>query len=324
MKHFKTIGYLALSAVVYTLVFQVFYNWMRYGVLLPVPWPEMIRALFLNAVPILVLFNANYLIVCKIPQSKKHFIKYCIDLLASLSVLVMMNIIILCMGIKVEWAGTVFSNLLIFISIEAFYYERISRMAMRQQALARQEILRYQYEALKSQVNPHFLFNSFNILYSFIPPELSEAREYVLNLSYIYRYNLNHGNNLQVTLREEMNFVEAYTRILRIRYHDNFDVVITGADEYGDRMIIPYTIQLLIENVSKHNVVSSQYPMQVSVTADAEGITVSNPIRKKEADVSTHFGLKYLRRLYECHGQKIVTTSESEVYTLFIPYLKPL
>lgn len=321
-KSLKTISYLIFGAVLYTLVFQVFYNWMKFGELLPVPWPEMIRSLITNSIPILILVSANYLIVWKVPQCKRPWAGYCIGLVLSMSVLVIMNMLILNRGIRVEWAGTVFSNFLIFISMEAFYYERVSRMVIRQQALAKQEILQYQYEALKSQVNPHFLFNSFNILYSFLPPELPEAREYVLNLSHIYRYNLNYGNNPQVTLREEMEFLSAYIKILRIRYHDNFDVDIIGAEEYGEKPIIPYTLQMLVENVTKHNAISTVQPMKVTIVADSKGITVSNPVRKKEADVSTHFGLKYLRSLYECHGQMINNTCESGIYTSFIPYLQ--
>lgn len=318
----KTFFSLTLGAIVYTFVFQMFYNWMRYDVLFPSTLWITLRSILFNSIPFWILINSNYLIIWYYPHNGRTWKSYGVLFLISVSVLVIMNSVIYLSGIKVEWAGTAFSELLIFIGMAAIYYERVSRIAIRQQALAKQEILQYQYEALKSQVNPHFLFNSFNILYSFLPPELTAAREYVLNLSYIYRYNMNHGNNPHVTLKEEIDFLLAYIKILRIRYNDNFSVEIHDAEKYEDSLIIPYTLQLLVENVTKHNVISSSYPMTVKIIADSEGVTVTNPIRAKEADVSTHFGLKYLKSLYKCHDRLISVSSDSNTYTSFIPYLQ--
>lgn len=318
----KTFFMLTLGAIVYTFVFQVFYNWMRYGTLFPTTLWITIRSLLFNSIPFWILINTNYLIIWFYPRTGRTWKSYGIAFLASVSVLVIMNLLIYFSGIEVEWAGTAFSELLIFIGMAAIYYERVSRIAMRQQALAKQEILQYQYEALKSQVNPHFLFNSFNILYSFLPPEQTAAREYVLNLSHIYRYNLNHGNLPQVTLKEELDFLEAYIKILRIRYNENFSVEVLGAKEHEERLIIPYTLQLLVENVTKHNVISSSYPMTVKIIANSEGVTVINPVRAKEADVSTHFGLKYLKSLYNCHDKLISVSCDSDTYNSFIPYLQ--
>lgn len=319
---FKTFLALTLGAVVYTFVFQLFYNWMRYDVLFPTTLWITLRSLLFNSIPFWILINSNYLIIWFYPHKGRTWKSYALLFLISVSVLVIMNMIIYFSGIEVEWAGTAFSEMLIFIGMAAIYYERVSRIAMRQQALAKQEILQYQYEALKSQINPHFLFNSFNILYSFLPPELVAARDYVLNLSYIYRYNLNHGNLPHVTLKEELDFLAAYIKILRIRYNDNFNVEIQGAEKYEDRLIIPYTLQLLVENVTKHNVISSSFPMKVRIRVDSEGVTVTNPIRAKEADVSTHFGLKYLKSLYKCHDRQISVSSDSNTYSSFIPYIE--
>ena len=318
----KTLLVLTVAAVVYTLVFQVFYNWMRYNELLPLPVPNMILSLCMNIVPIWILVILNYIIVWKIPHGKKAFPAYAFGLAISMSMLVVINLLFkVVMGRGVEWAGTIFSNLLIYISIESIYHQYLSKLVLRQQALAKQQILQYQYEVLKAQVNPHFLFNSFNILYSFIPPEQDKARECVLNLSHIYRYTLNHGDKTQVSVKEELQFLKAYNEILKIRFHNNFRVEIIGMDKFENRNIIPYSLQMLVENVTKHNMITSTQPMIVKITADETGITVSNPIRKKDVDVATHFGLQYLSLLYESHKKKFSTICDNITYTAHIPYL---
>ncbi len=316
-------GILSLAAVIYTLVFQVFYNWMRYDSVLPVPIPNMVLSLCMNAVPIWMLVILNYIIVWKIPHGRKAFPTYAFGLTISMCLLILINLLFkVVMGRGVEWAGTIFSNLLLYLSIESIYQQHVSKLVLKQQALAKQQILQYQYEVLKAQVNPHFLFNSFNILYSFIPPYFNEAREYILNLSQIYRYTLKHGEKNQVTVKEELQFLKAYNEILKIRFHNNFQVEITGTDNFEDRNIIPYSLQMLVENVTKHNVITSIQPMTVKITANEKGITVSNPIRRKDTDVATNFGLQYLSRLYQCHKKNFSTTCDNLTYTAHIPYIQ--
>lgn len=293
--------------------------------MLPVPIPELMVSLGINAIPILILVIMNYIIVWNIPHIKNVYLGYIINLTFSMTILVILNIAFqLCVGRGVEWAGTIFSNILIFIGMEAIYHQNISKLVLQQHALTKQQILQYQYEVLKAQVNPHFLFNSLNILYSFIPPEAEKAREYVLNLSYVYRYTINHGDKNQVRVKDEVKFLNAYSEILKIRYHNNFQVQIIGIEEYEDKQIIPYSLQLLVENVIKHNTISSALPMIVSIYADPKGITVYNPIHRKETEVETHFGLQYLKRLYESYNQRIEITNDNKLYKAFIPYIPSL
>lgn len=317
----KTIGILFCGAIIYTIIFQIFYTWLKYDTIF-FPFHVLAMSFLFNVIPILILVFSNYVILWKFPQVKNIFLGYLIHLTLSMSILVILNMgFQLCTGTEVAWAGTIFSNILIFIGMEALYHQNVSIRIFRQHALTKQQLLQYQYEVLKAQVNPHFLFNSFNILYSFIPPEEDQAREYVLNLSLIYRYTIKHGNKSQVYVKDELELFEAYSAILKIRYHNNFQVDVRGISSFMDRLIIPYSLQLLIENVTKHNIISSAYPMTVTIVADEKGITVSNPIRKKEVDVGTLFGLQYLSRLYACYGHQFVTTNDNLNYTAFIPYI---
>lgn len=317
----KTVIWLFGGSLAYLFFFQAFYDCMKYGKLIPVPGQEMVRALAINFFPLLFLVCVNYLIVFKLKVTR-HWIKYAIDSILSFIALILLNLsFILISGMPVEWAGTVFSNVLILVFIESLYYEKVSRDMVEQQALAKQEILRYQFEALKAQVDPHFLFNSLNILYSIIPPQEDKTRDYVLNLSRIYRYTLNQSDKTEVTLKEELSFLESYMDIMRIRYNNNFNVEIKGIESYEERLIIPYTLQMLVENVTKHNVISTNQPLVVKINADEDGIWVRNVVQPKEAQYSTRIGTTYLSRLYACHNKRFAAGHEGNQYVAKVPYL---
>ena len=124
--------------------------------------------------------------------------------------------------------------------------------------------------ALKNQVNPPFLFNSLNILDSIIQEEPREtASRYVHKLSGIYRYMLQHDGSRLVRLSEEETFVTMYYDLLKVRFPEGFTVEKNIREEDLGRMIVPCTLQLLLENVTKHNAISADSPIHISVqTAD--------------------------------------------------------
>lgn len=159
-------------------------------------------------------------------------------------------------------------------------------------------------------------------MYSFIPPEIKDAREYVLHLSKIYRFTLNHNDKSEVNVRTELDFLNSYISILEIRYNDNIKVNISlfpGAEEHK---IIPYSLQMLVENVTKHNFISSESPMTIDIIFENDGITVSNPLRPKESDMtSTRFGLSYLKHLYYHSGKEFTAGKSGSDFIAFVPYL---
>lgn len=204
----------------------------------------MIVIIAKNFCPIFALVILNYLIIYHLRLEVPHWVKFVVDFILSVAALSSINIFITITSHNtVEWAGTFFSNIIIFIVIENLYSEKISRIAMRTQSMTRHELMRYKYEALKAQFDPHFLFNSLNILYSFIPVNPEKSQQYVLKLAQIYRYILDQGDKSEVTLREEMKFLQSYIDILCIRYKDSFRVEMSNLAPYYERKIIPYTLQ---------------------------------------------------------------------------------
>lgn len=183
----------------------------------------------------------------------------------------------------------------------------------------------YRYMALKQQVNPHFLFNSLNILDSLVADgEKENASWYIHQLSSIYRYMLQHEGEALVRISEELVFAKMYEDLLRVRFPEGFVVETDIREEDGARFIVPCSLQLLIENATKHNAVMPDRPLKIRISADADGITVTNvriPKVGKEPD-STGLGLKYIRKQYEdlAHrGVEIVETADN--YSVKLPLI---
>ncbi len=182
----------------------------------------------------------------------------------------------------------------------------------------------FRYMKLKQQVNPHFLFNSLNVLDCLIQEQSpSEASRYTHKLAEIYRYMLRHEEETLVSLREEMVFVEDYVGLLKVRFPEGFVLEVDIPERFLSGRVVPCSVQLLIENAFKHNAVSVQSPLRISVVADETAVTVTNNICPKLSGTdSTGLGLKYLRRQYEdISGRAVKVESESGLYSVKLPLL---
>lgn len=157
-----------------------------------------------------------------------------------------------------------------------------------------------QYELLKQQVNPHFLFNSLNTLKAMVETGDTEAVDFILKLSNFYRYTLESRKLDLIRVTDEMEIVQAYLFLQNARFEGGF----TFKDELEDRvlqtLIPPFTLQLLVENCIKHNVVSVDKPLHIRLYAEAEHIIIENPIQLKAGDHnSLGVGLKNIQLRYD-------------------------
>lgn len=180
------------------------------------------------------------------------------------------------------------------------------------------------YMRLKQQVNPHFLFNSLNILDCMVCEQRTEqASAYIHKLAGIYRYMLRNEAEALVPLKDEMAFVEMYIDLLQVRFADGFRVETSIAEEAMSRRVVPCSIQLLIENAIKHNAVDTASPLVIRVAAILDDVTVSNNLRPKLSDPpSTHVGLNYIRQQYlDLAGQPIGIVHTDEEYRVILPLL---
>ena len=208
---------------------------------------------------------------------------------------------------------------LIFLAENAM---RINARALEDQEKAR--LAQYRYMNLSQQVNPHFLFNSLNILDCLVCEEKNEqASTYIHKLAGIYRYMLRIEKERLVRLRDEMEFVEQYVDLLKVRFAEGLDVHIDIPEEKMGRKVVPCSVQLLIENATKHNAVSAEKPLRIDVRCGEDSVIVSNTLNPKVSNSpSTGLGLKYLRDQYmDVAGKEAFVLVTEKEYTVEIPLI---
>lgn len=187
----------------------------------------------------------------------------------------------------------------------------------------RTENLINQYEALKSQLNPHMLFNSLNTLYSLIRENSDKAQHYVQELSKVLRYTLQDNESHSVSLEEEMKFVYSYIYLLKMRYEDNLNFELSLAQEALSRRLPPMAIQMLIENAVKHNEISNRRPLLVRIHAVDDWVEVCNYVQPKLTnDTTTQVGLDNLSKRYRLLFKKdIEVRTENECFRVILPLI---
>ena len=189
----------------------------------------------------------------------------------------------------------------------------------------RADLAKFQYLNLKQQVNPHFLFNSLNILDALVlEGKDEEASTYIHKLAGLYRYMLKNEEESVVLLRDEMTYVGMYCDLLKVRFQNGFSVTvdITG-DDLGKKYVVPCSVQLLVENATKHNAVSPEKPLGVRITSDGNFLTVSNNlIPRITPPQSSGLGLNYIRKQYNGRsGKTVQVTRTDEEYIVKLPLL---
>ena len=182
-------------------------------------------------------------------------------------------------------------------------------------------------ESLKAQLNPHFMFNNFSALSELIAEDANTASKFLDNLSRVYRYMIQNLKKNIIPLQDEISFVKAYFYLLEIRHGDNIRLNIAVTDNALKANIPPITLQLLVENAVKHNIISMQHPLRIEIYTTSENLlVVSNHIQPKmEERVCNGIGLKNLQGRYEMLvGRNIQIDDSNGVFTVSLPLLNVL
>ncbi|QJW90776.1 histidine kinase [Spirosoma taeanense] len=212
------------------------------------------------------------------------------------------------------------NGLTVMAMLAAFYLaanrranQRLEDVQVRAERLEK-ENLQAQFAALKSQVNPHFLFNSLSILSSLVHADADLSERFIDQLSRAYRYILEQKDNERVLLRTELEFIQAYRFLLNIRFENKFDVVINVPEADQNRYsIAPLTLQLLVENAVKHNRMSAKEPLQVHIHLDGESLLVHNNFQPRpQSETSTGVGLQNIVNRYALLTDRPVWIGENE------------
>lgn len=216
----------------------------------------------------------------------------------------------------VAFAAEIISYSIIYM-IDYAYSIRAEMYAAKEQARQAE----FQYTRLKQQVNPHFLFNSLNILDCMVRDgQNDKASSYIHKLAGIYRYMLKHEDTT-VPLKDEMDFVEMYIDLLKERFGDGFDVITDIPKETMPLKVIPCSVQMLVENAIKHNIVGGKEPLHISISAGNGSLAVANSLRPKiNEGESTKIGLNNMRKQYlDLYGKDITVSSANGIFIVTIP-----
>ncbi|MFY8108748.1 MAG: sensor histidine kinase, partial [Bacteroidia bacterium] len=208
----------------------------------------------------------------------------------------------------------------IMLSIE--FFEFWKKSLTEREALKRDNITA-EFESLKNQVNPHFLFNSLNTLSSIIEEEPKTATQFVQKLSSVYRYVLAQRDKETVTLHEELNFIESYVYLNKIRFGENLKVEILVDESLRQSQIATLTLQLLMENAIKHNVVSKDKPLSIEIGIKNSRIYVKNNLQAKKIHAESNgIGLSNIISRYKyLSKEEVIVSSSNNYFEVSVPLI---
>jgi LytS/YehU family sensor histidine kinase len=209
----------------------------------------------------------------------------------------------------------------LFVCCIVFFYTTWRQAIEREQKL-REENLKYRYRTLKTQVNPHFLFNSLNTLSEIVYADARKADSYIQKLSGIYRYILDNEETDLISLDKEIEFVRQYFALQKERDENKIqlDSCVENADKFK---IIPISLQILVENALKHNVISEETPLKIHINGDNGFISISNNIQRKSIlNNSSGTGLSNLKeRVKLITGKEVIINQENNQFTVKLPLI---
>ncbi|GAB3522594.1 sensor histidine kinase [Emticicia fontis] len=228
-------------------------------------------------------------------------------------------------GIKqsgIGFRGVVANLLIITFLYSTNIFRKYKEVEAENERLKRNQ-LENQLLQLKAQLNPHFLFNSFSTLKAMVEEKDENSVEYIIKLSEVYRYLIENAESHLVTIREELKMANAYFFMLKSRFEENINLEINLGQEEFERKIPSMSLQLLIENAVKHNVISRAKPLTIKISAEQNYLIVQNNFQpKRNLEESTKIGLKNLDN--RCHilvGKSLYIRQSETDFLVKIPIL---
>jgi len=221
-------------------------------------------------------------------------------------------------------ASFLFVTLIIGV-YESLHLSNSWKLASLEKERLMKENVNSQLEGLRSQVNPHFLFNSLNTLASIIPTDSEKGVHFVTRMAKVYRYMLESRNDKLILLQDELDFLDAYLYLLKQRFADNIQIDIRIDETAKKKFIIPLSLQLTFENAIKHNVISKEFPLVIEVFTDEnEKLVVKNSLRKKKViGKSTKVGLQNIKNRYKFYTDESVDVLATvDHFSVMIPLLQ--
>lgn len=189
-------------------------------------------------------------------------------------------------------------NILLMSILEGWIYYSESRQARQIAENLKEELSQIRFEVLKSQINPHFMFNSLNVLSGLINVDVVKAQLFIDEFSHIYRYVLETIEQPVVSLNKELEFMRSYLFLQQIRYGESLTYSVNINAGHIQFLVPPLSLQVLLENAMKHNIVNEDKPLKIEIYSERNFLFIKNPIQPKISGTSTGLGLKNLIKRY--------------------------
>ena len=218
---------------------------------------------------------------------------------------------------------SLFITFIIVVIFHAFYfYKQTQETKLKEQKIIA-GTASAKFESLKNQIDPHFLFNSLNVLSSLIEENPETAQDFTTSLSKIYRYVLEQKDKELVPIEEELDFAKTYMNLLLMRFENSLTFEIPENIGISEAKVVPLSLQLLLENTIKHNIVSSSKPLHIRIYTESGNLVIENNLQKKESlNNRKGVGLQNIVNRYSILTKRVVTIEEtSEHFRVRLPIL---
>ncbi len=216
--------------------------------------------------------------------------------------------------LKLTLLYTSLINLLFHLLNLVFVYQKAFQTKLVEAESLKRMHAQAELQAIKQQINPHFLFNNLNVLSGLVMKQSSEANNFIEAFSQVYMHVLNNHNKEMIELQNELDFLKPYFFLLSQRFPDALELDINVNEKYSRYFIIPAALQMLVENVIKHNVFSKNKPLQIKIYSNGnETVSVINKLQPKVSGVaSSNIGLNNISKRYSITAGKQIAVEKTE------------
>ena len=304
---------------------------------------EFLLDFIFNQTFALVLYLANaYFVMYMIKRFKQELFtikKMLVAILSSIFItLISIFVIRLCIKVLVydvplqkflqdERLGNYQYSLVLSVIITLLFYAFFYYKSVQDRKVKEQKVIAgaasAKFDALKNQLDPHFLFNSLNVLSSLIDENTASAQKFTTALSKVYRYVLEQKNKELVTVDEELQFAKTYMSLLKMRFEDSIVFEIPERASNPESRVVPLSLQLLLENAVKHNMVTSSKPLHIKIFESGGNLVVENNLQPKQiVKKSSGVGLSNIKERYHLlTNRKVSINQQAGKFTVGIPML---
>lgn len=215
-------------------------------------------------------------------------------------------------------------SILITSMYYASFFMKYWRLAIIRQEELEKENMATRYEALKAQTDPHFFFNSLNVLSSLVDEDKEMAQKFIKELANIYRYVLEQKDNEMSTISEEISFIEKYVFLQKIRFENGIFLNINISDDDLNKKTISLALQILFENIFKHNAISEEFPIYINISSRDNYLIVENNINNKRTKpLSNKIGLENIKARYSFFTEeKVIIEHTEDFFRVKLPLLR--